>query len=75
MRQYGVAPVSVTPLLTRSGAIFEQAVTAVIAAHYETRDFAAEHGDSGAGRRTTRRYSPRRAPSRQEMSASSSSRA
>ena len=24
MRQYGVAPVSVTPLLTRSGAIFEQ---------------------------------------------------
>ena len=47
LRQYGVAPVSVTPLLTRSGATFEQHVTAVIAAQYSTRDFAAEHGGSG----------------------------
>ncbi|MCA1670032.1 MAG: PD-(D/E)XK nuclease family protein, partial [Thermomicrobia bacterium] len=48
LRQYGVAPVSVTPLLTRSGATFEEQVTAVIDTHYATRDFAKEHGDSGA---------------------------
>jgi hypothetical protein len=48
LRQYGVAPVSVTPLLTRSGAAFEERVTAAIRARYATRDFAAEHGESGA---------------------------
>ncbi len=48
LRQYSVAPVSVTPLLTRSGATFEQHVTAVIAARHATRDFAVEHGGSGA---------------------------
>jgi predicted RecB family nuclease len=47
LRQYGVAPVSVTPLLTRSGVAFEQHVTTVIAAHYATHDFAAEHRGSG----------------------------
>lgn len=38
MRDYGVVPQSIPPLLTRSGASFEQHVEAMIRAHYPTVD-------------------------------------
>ena len=37
---YGVAPQSLPPLLTRSGAAFEQAVERAVSARYPTRNFA-----------------------------------
>ncbi len=47
LRKYDVAPASIPPLLTRSGATFESQVTGAIAARYATRDFAAEHAEAG----------------------------
>lgn len=38
---YGVTPQSIAPLLTRSGATFEQAVQQAVAGHLPLRDFAA----------------------------------
>ncbi len=48
LRKYDVAPAAIPPLLTRSGATFEEQVTGAIAAHDPMPDFAAEQAASGA---------------------------
>ena len=47
-RDEGVDPVPIPPLLTRSGAIFEEAITAGIAAHYRVLD-CTPNGDDDRG--------------------------
>src|SRR5947209_4027522 len=47
MAKYGVASVAIPDLLTRSGAAFEQAVTAAIAQHHLTMSCAATGANSG----------------------------
>jgi hypothetical protein len=42
LRDYGVAPQSIPPLLTRSGADFEERVEAAIRARFAARNFAIE---------------------------------
>ena len=48
MRDYGVAPQEILPLLTRSGAEFEESVEAATAQHCPTRNLARERA---SGRR------------------------
>jgi hypothetical protein len=49
LRDYGVYPQSIPPLLTRSGADFEEAVEQAIGECYQTHDFGAD-GPRGSGR-------------------------
>lgn len=48
VREYGVAPASIPPLLTRSGAAFERQIMGATTAHYPTTDFTEEYGKEGA---------------------------
>ena len=50
VRDYGVAPASIPPLLTRSGATFERQIMGATTAHYPTTDFTEEYGKEGARR-------------------------
>lgn len=50
MRDYGVAPQEILPLLTRSGAEFERQVEGAAAARFSTRNLATERADSGRER-------------------------
>jgi hypothetical protein len=47
LRDYGVAPQSIPPLLTRSGARFEDAVERAVRARFATRNFAADPAARG----------------------------
>jgi hypothetical protein len=66
LRDYGVAPQSIPPLLTRSGADFEERVEAAIRARFAARNFAIEPPRArsllvrcwSSSRRGSRRRSP-----------------
>jgi hypothetical protein len=50
MRDYGVAPQAITPLLTRSGAAFESAVEGAVVERFETVNFARDRADARSRR-------------------------